>query len=176
MLVVIGMLAVLLAIGAVQVRFSYRRRKLFAQNWDSILLQMEAVDLASLRGIADRYLKVGKDQLRIDPLDMWTAVGGLNGLRRMRRNSETVLQLAIYAERWNTENGRVVSELIRRDAMRLNQSIRKIESAMFYPYGLIREAFSLQEAISSYWQMRERLLGLYEVAQVGLIPCLEAVM
>ena len=170
------MLAVLFAIVAVQVRFSYRRRNLFAQSWDSILCQMEGVDVAGLREIADRCENAGKDHLRIDPLSMWTTVGGLNGLRRMRRNSETLLQLAIYAERWNTENGRVASELIRRDAMRLKRSISKIEAAMAYPYGMIHAAFSLQEAISSYWLMRERLLGLYQVAQVGLLPSLEAAM
>ena len=154
----------------------HQRRKLFAQSWDSILSRMEGVHLAGLQEIAEAYLKPTKNQLRIEPVEMWTTVGGLTGLQKMRQNSETMLQLALYAERWNAESGRVVSEMIRRDALRLKKAVIKIELAMIYPYGMVYAAFSLQEAISSYCLMRERLLGLYEVAHDGLLPRLRAAL
>ena len=176
MFVVFGMLVVLAVVLAVQVQFAYRKRKLLGQSWDTIVARLEAVNVAGLREIADLYLKPGKDQLRIEPVDMWLVVGGVTGLQRMRRNAETMLELAVYAERWNTWNGRVVSEMIRRDAMRLKKSTTKIELAMFSPFGMVHAAFSLQEAISSYCLMRDRLYGLYQVAHVGLIPRLEAVL
>ncbi len=176
MFVVMGMLAVLLAVLVVQVQFAYRRRKLCAQSWDSILTRIEKVDFRGLREIADWYREPHQDWQGIDPLDMWTRLGGLTGLQKMRQNSRTMLQLAMYAERWNTENGRMVSELIRRDAMRLKKATMKIELAMLNPYGMVQAASSLQEAISSYCLMRERLVGLYQIAQAGLTPQLEAVV
>lgn len=176
MVAVYGMLAVLSVVLAVQVQFTYRKRKLLAQSWDSILSRMEEVNLPGLREVADCYFKPGKDQLKIEPIEMWIVVGGVTGLEKMRRNAETMLQLAVYAERWNSWNGRVVSEMIRRDAMHLKKAATKIELAMFHPFGMANAAFSLQQAISSYCLMRERLIGFYEVAHVGLIPRLKAAL
>ncbi len=39
-----------------------------------------------------------------------------------------MLTLAIFAQRWNSESGRIVSELMRRDAVRLKEAISELSS------------------------------------------------
>lgn len=174
--VVLSMLVLLLAVVAVQVQFAYRKRQLFRQNWDGILSRVETVDLTALRLISDTYLTPGKDQLRIDPAHMWAMIGGLGGLQRMHRNADTMLELARYAEQWDTENCRVVAETMRRDSMRFKKAALNIEMALVYSFGIVRANFSLQEVASSYCLMRERLMGLYHEVHVGRIPQLESVL
>ena len=157
-------------------QFAYKRRKLHRQSWHSILSRAEAVNLTALQEISDVYLHPGADQLRIEPNEMWKAVGGLSGLQHMRQNATTMLELAVFAERWNTENGRIVSELIRRDVSRFRKAALRVELSFLHQFGFIRAPFHLQEAISSYWLMRGRLLGAYSVAHIGLKSQLEAVL
>ena len=174
--VVVSLLVLLLTVVAIQVQFALRKRRLFTQSWDSILSRVEPMDFPRMREIADLFLQPGKDQLRIEPNDMWKTVGGLQGLGQMRQNAQAMLDLAIYAERWQDDNGRVVSEMMRRDAMRVKQAIRNVELSFFWQMGLVRAPFHLQEAISSYCLMRARLMALYQTAHVGLIPRIEAAL
>ena len=176
MAVVMGMMVLLLTLLAVQVQFAYRRHKLFAQSWDGLLSRVEEVNFAALREVADCYLMPGKDQLRIEPPQMWAMVGGISGLHKLRHNADVMLQLATYAERWNLADSRVVSAIMRRDAERFRKAALRMELAVLYPYGVVRANLSLQEAIAAYCLMRERLLGLYQVAHVARIPLLEAAL
>ncbi len=155
---------------------AYKRRQLLSRSWASILAKLETVDLEGLREIAECYLRPGKDQLRIEPEDMWRTVGGLRGIERLRHNANIMLELAVYAERWDSVDGRIVSEMMRRDAARLKKAILTVELARLSSIGLVRAPFSLQEAISSYCLMRDRLVGLYQMAHVGLLPQLEAAL
>jgi len=174
--VVLAMLTLFLSVGLVLAQIAYRKRKLFRQSWDSILSRVESVDFEALREVADLYLQPGPEQLRIEPNDMWHAVGGLGGIERMRRNADVMLELAVYGERWNNENGRVISEMIRRDVMRFRKAAFRVEFSLRYRLGMVRAPFQLQEAISAYCLMRGRLIGLYKVAHVGLIPQIEAAL
>ena len=81
-----------------------------------------------------------------------------------------MLQLAIYAERWNDANGRVLSEIMRRDATRVQACVQKIEMAMLTRRGLVYLGMELQEAIASYCLLRARLLGMYTECHAGLLP------
>jgi hypothetical protein len=170
------MLSLLLVVIGVQVNFASRRRQLFAQTWDSILERVEAIDLAGLRAVADGYLALDKGQARTTPAEIWSMLGGLSGLRKMRTNAEIMLDLAIYAERWNTEDSQIVAAMMRHDAMRFKQATKGMELALLYPFGIAEAKCSLQEAISSYCLMRERLLGLYQVAQGARVHQLQAAL
>ena len=176
MSVVLSMLCLLIPVLVVQIRFALRKRSLASQTWDGVLSRVEEVNLAGLQEIADLYLKPGKDQLRIEPDDMWKTLGGLRGLQRLRSNADAMLTLAMFAERWNSENGRIVSEFMRRDAARLKKAVMRVEFSLVYGFGIVRAPFALQEAIATYILMRGRLLGLYGVAHVGRIPVLEAAL
>ena len=66
--------------------------------------------------------------------------------------------------------------MMRRDARRVNAAISWIQLGFLTRVGLVRSAFQLQEAISSYCLMRGRLLGLYALGHAGLLPRLETAL
>lgn len=68
---------------------------------------------------------------------MWEAASGLAGIQKLNSNVEVMLQLAMYAERWNDVNGRVLSEIMRRDAARVRACVQQIELAMLTRHGLV---------------------------------------
>lgn len=169
-------LAIVVALGAYQVCFIRRERKIAAIRWEDLLAQLQRMDSAGLREIADCYLRPTDQQLRIEPGEMWEIVGGFAGVQSLRRNSEVMLNLAMYAERWNDANGRVLSEIMRRDAVRIRAAVQQVEWVMFTRRGLVYLGLELQEAISSYCLMRARLLGMYAECHSGLLPQLQAIL
>lgn len=158
------------------VNTAYRRRLLLTRSWEDVLGMAEPVDLVGLKSIADCYLQPDTNQLRIQPNEMWEIIGGLKGVNRLKVNAGIMLDLAVFAERWNSEHGPVISEMIRRDVLRLNRSILAVQAALFFRWGFVRAPFHLQEAVSSYYLIRGRLLGLYRVSHMGLLHRLEAAL
>ncbi len=171
-----ALLSLLLPIIVIQLKFVYRRRKLMASTWQGVLDRVQPVDIEGVRSIAECYLQPDKDQLRLEPNDMWEIVGGLEGIARLRSNAAAMLDLAMYAERWNQGDGPVVSEMIRRDAVRLNKAVTQIQLNFLFQFGFIRAPFHLQEAACSYYLIRSRLLGLYQTTHVALVPRLTAAL
>lgn len=164
---------VTLVIG-IQLRFAKRKQELEVLSWEDLLSQLQHTNILGLREIADCYLHPNEQQLRIEPGSMWKTVGGLEGIKKLNANCDVMLKLAIYAERWNDLNGRVISEIMRRDALRIKSATLQIEAAMLSRHGLVYLGLELQEAISSYCLMRARLLGMYGQCHAGLLPRLEA--
>lgn len=168
------LVTMLMGVAGYQIHFVSRRRRLAARSWDEVLGRVEQVNFEGLRSIADCYLQPDKDQLRIEPDAIWEMAGGLEGIGRLKANAAVMLELAVFAERWNGEQGPVISEMIRRDAVRLNRAVTRIQLVYFFRLGFVRVPFYLQEASAAYYLMRGRLLGLYHNSHIGLLPRLEA--
>lgn len=169
-------LVVIALVVGYQLRFVRRERTIAAVTWEDLVGQLEQLDTAGLKEISDCYLHPGKSQLRFEPGMMWDTVGGIAGIQKLSCNSQVMLNLAMYAERWNDTNGRVLSEIMRRDALRIRASVQQIEFAMLSRHGLVYLGLELQEAIASYCLMRARLLGMYEECHSGLLPLLVAAL
>jgi hypothetical protein len=111
---------------------------------------------------------------------MWLMLGGSEGLHRMRDNARLMLLLAAHAQQWNFDEGVIVTERMRRDALRLRRAVRRIEIALAFHTVLRGSAtlvpFHLHEAASSYYLMRQRLLALYQTSHSGLYPRLAEVL
>ncbi len=162
---------------AVQIRFGIQRRRLMQEeSWKTVLDRIKPVDVAGIGAIADAYLHPSSSQLSIEPWQMWEAFGGLAGIEDIWSNAAAMLDLAVYASRWNTVEGRVISEMIRRDGVALRRAVRRIRLASLLGPRSARTPFQLQEAAASYCLMRGRLLGLYQVVHVGLYPRLAEVL
>ena len=165
---------VLLFVGAFgyQAWVVYRRRLLESRSWEDLVAGLRKIDMNPLLEITENYLHPGSNQLRIEPWVMWKAVGGVSGVGRLWENADVMLDLARFAERWNDANGRVISEMMRRDAARVRKSLFYVQIAFLLQRGTVRSPFQLQEAISSYCLMRGRLLGMYEDTHVGRLQVL----
>ncbi len=171
-----GLLLLTLAVVvlSLQLRWAYRRRQLMTRPWEDVLGRAEPIDLAGVRAIAECYLQPDRNQLRIEPNEMWQLLGGLEGLNRLQANAAAMLDLAVYAERWNDAEGAVVSEMIRRDSVRLRRAVTQVQMTFVLGAGFVRAPFHVQEAAATYYLIRSRLLGLYQNSHVALVPQLEA--
>lgn len=170
MLFLVVLLSMLFAGLGVITRLALKRRRLLMRSWDSVLASVERVDVDGIRLIAECYLLPDKHQLRIEPNEMWHLLGGLEGINRLDRNAQAMLDLAVYAQRWNDTEGAVISEMIRRDAARVRSAVWRIQFTFLLGFGFVKAPFHVQEAAATYYLMRSRLLGLYENCHVALVP------
>jgi hypothetical protein len=109
--------------------------------------------------------------------------GGCDGVQTMRRNAEVMLALAAYTQRWNFEEGVIVTERMRRDAVTLRRAVWRLEInrmpwlTRFLPHRWRWGApFDIHGATSAYYLMRQRLLALYETCHAGLYLTLAATL
>ncbi len=158
---------------APQFNFLTRRKKQSQKTWEELLSSVEQLNLEGLREIADVFLNPTKDQLRLEPPVMWSLLGGIKGLQKMHRNADIMLQLCVYAERWDAD-GPVVSEMIRLDAINLNKALRRVEFAAVLGLGHLRGHFALMELAAHYELIRRRLLGQYEKTHIARLAVLQA--
>lgn len=154
--------------------------KVDRRSWTDLVAAIERIEFERIKSVARDYLDPQEGQISLEPTDMWLMVGGRDGLRRMRQNARLMLLLAAHAQQWNFDEGVIVTERIRRDALRLQTAIRQIEMALMMHRILHRSAtlipFHLHEAASAYYLMRQRLLALYQTSHAGLYPRLAEVL
>jgi hypothetical protein len=77
-------------------------------------------------------------------------------------------------------NSGIVSERMRRDALRLRRAVLRIQVG-FLPFAVLRHFYirtplQIQEAAAAYYLMRQRLLALYGSSHSGRLPALAAVL
>jgi len=161
-------LAVLIAVLCAQAL--RKKRQLAAVSWDQLIGRLEPVSVDGIAKVAIDYLQPGKGQLAIETDEMWFLVGGEEGFRRMQANAEVLVALAGFAEQWNFQESVIVGERMRRDGLALRRAARKVSMGLLLGYGKAEGPFSVQEAASAYYLMRERLLALYQTSHAGRYP------
>ncbi len=148
--------------------------RLDGRCFDVLLAALAPVNLAGVRSVARDYLEPRRGQVEMQPEVIWHLLGGEAGLRNMRANADLLLAIAAHAAQWNEEEGLIVAERMRRDAIRLRSAVRQVRIGMLAQMVTGRHwisvPFQLQEAAGAYHLMRQRLLALYETSHVGLLP------
>lgn len=139
-------------------------------DWNELVAKIQTLPSDGVTRVALNHLVPTKNQLELEPADMWELVGGLEGLQRMSDNATVLIALAAYAEQWNYDEGVIVAERMRRDGLAVRRAVRSIQVAMFFHIGMVRIPFQLHEAAGSYYLMKQRLLALYETSHAGLYP------
>ena len=145
-------------------------------DWDDLVGRLKPVPFAGVSAIALDYLQPRKGQMRIETDELWTLIGGYDGVRRMYDNAGILLALAAYAERWNPGESLIVGERMRRDAVLLRRASQRLLLRFVLGSDRLRGPFSVQEATSAYYLMRERLLALYETSHAGRYARLAAAL
>jgi len=167
---VLGFLA--LSYALYRARFYNQRRKLLRRSWDDLLASIQSVNNHGISTVALAYLNPTSEQLRMQPFEMWALVGRQEGLDALNANAQAMLDLALYAAQWDHVEGRIVGEMMRRDAVRLRQATRQIRMAVLNEKAEKFAAFELQEAAAAYHLMRHRLHGLYKASNATLYPAI----
>ena len=151
-------------------------RNLSRLSWEDLVARLEPVGSEAVTTVALEYLQPAKGQLGMEPGELWTQMGGSEGLARMRANAEILIALAAFAQRWNFHEGVIVAERMRHDGVALRRAVRGVSLGVKWGVGKARGAFYLHEAASAYYLMRQRLLALYETSHAGRYPALAAAL
>ncbi len=161
------LLAVSLVVGFLYVQASRTKTSIASASWADLVGKLEELPMKGITKVALDYLKPAKGQLAIGTEEMWQLVGGEVGLTRMSANAEILVQLAALAEQWNREESIIVGERMRREGLALRRAVRKIRWSLRFGRGKVTGPFFVQEAASSYFLMRQRVLALYETSHAG---------
>ena len=144
------------------------------RSWATLIEAIQPLDTDGLECVAKDYLEPQRGQISMEPEVIWHLLGGDLGLKRMQTNADLLLTIAAHATQWNEEEGIIVAERMRRDALRLRSALRQIRLGMFSQVitgkHWVSVPFQLQEAASAYYLMRQRLLALYATSHVALLP------
>lgn len=159
---------------AAAVRSQRSALKLSQRTWNELVAEVQFIDFRGVSLVARDFLDPRRGQIDMQPDEIWTLLGGDDGLRIMRANADRLIALAAFAQQWNLEESVIVAERMRRDGLRLRSAVRRIQLGMLSQIVTGRHwvsvPFQLQEAASSYYLMRQRLLALYETSHIGLYP------
>ena len=176
----IALVLMTVAIAVALVWSRVRAHRISKCTWDQLVARIQPVGSEGVTVVALDHLAPAKNQLRIEPEEMWNLLGGLEGLKRMQENATVLIALAAYAERWNYCESVIVAERMRRDALAVRRAVRAIRrSSHLRPWltiANVRLPFLLHDAAGSYYLMRQRLLALYETSHAGRYPRLAAVV
>jgi hypothetical protein len=166
--------AVVSGLAVTAVRSQRSALKLSKRSWNELVEGLQFVDSRGLSLVARDYLDPRKGQIDLQPEEIWTLLGGEEGLRTMLVNADRLIALAAFAQQWNLDESVIVAERMRRDGLRLRRAVRRIRlgmmSQVFTGRHWVEVPFQLQEAASAYYLMRQRLLALYETSHIGLYP------
>src|ERR1700743_709658 len=106
--------------------------------WNVLFGKLEAVPQVAVAEVGDEYLNPRPNQIATEPLDIWLGLGGMEGLRRMGRNTRILIALAAYAERWNFTESVIVKERMRQDALQLRVATLQISVRILLHLGQVR--------------------------------------
>ena len=162
--------SLLLLFAALFVLSRRQTSRLHNLDWHELVARLEPLPVQAIARAADEYLNPVKGQVGLDPNDLWNSIGGEEGLRRMRANAEILIALAAYAQRWNFHEGVIVAERMRHDAVALRRALFYLALNSKLARGRVYGPFYMQQAVSSYQLMRQRLLALYESSHAGRMP------
>ncbi|HZQ41928.1 MAG TPA: hypothetical protein VFA99_01680 [Acidobacteriaceae bacterium] len=149
--------------------YHLRIRKLYGQNWQTILARVIPINTGNLKivaldllGEADR-LDRRDGPCDLDPSEIVQLLGDLPGLRTIERNCEALIDLACYCQRSYPE-ALVAAEELRLNAREIRWHLERLDTAA--RNGGSRTAFGeyAQRIATIYYLMTRRLIALYEIA------------
>jgi len=144
-------------------RAEIRKNELSRKTWTELLAELEPVKAEGITLAALEAFAIDDSQPGIDAGELWTMIGGREGLNRMRANAGLLIAVAAHAEGWNFQGSAVTADRMRHDGLAVRNAAMKIKVNHFCGYGK-RTAFHVQEAAAAYYTMTERLLTLYETS------------
>lgn len=154
----------------------FQQYKLRSAQWEDIVSRIQPMHEKGLAMVAQDHLNPQNRELRLEPDDIWQLLGGREGLKRMRKNADLLVNLAAYVQRWNFEEAVVIAERIRQDSLIVKRSLFKIQLQMMLKATSPQIPFHVQQAAASYYLMTQRLLALYETCQYVRYPALAAAL
>lgn len=145
-------------------RAEIRKADLSKKTWTELIKELKPVMTEGITLAALECANMGESKPRIDPGELWTMVGGWEGLNRMHANAGLLIAVAAHAQGWNLQESVKTADQMRQDGLAVRRAAMKITLKHACGYGERRAAFHVQEFAAAYYRMTERLLALYETS------------
>jgi hypothetical protein len=140
-------------------------RKLTHIPWEGLIAQLASVPSVGIEKVAKEFLQPESVQTLLEPQDIWDLIGGMTGLRQMCANAVVLRIIALCIEGGKPWESAIVSERIRRDAVRLKRAVLAVRLGMaaqiLFGRASVNVPFKAQEAASFNYLLRRRVLTLY---------------
>ena len=143
-----------------------RRRHLPYGSWESLLSRISTINRDHLALISQNLLNESEpgradDFSELNATQIWSLIGGLEGLEAMERNCAVLVDLAFYVQQWYPEAS-VVAEQLRLNAREVAWHVSRLKGAAKTGKLEIFFADYARPAVTTYYLMTQRVLALYE--------------
>lgn len=152
----------LAALAGLAVHYSMRSRRSSQATWEELLGRLARMDREKIAAIAlDAIDDSSHETFLLEPEAIWTMLDGMDGLERLEKNCQVLIELATYVQRWHPE-ALVVAEQLRLNAREIEWHVGRLKGAA--QAGNLQTAFAsyAQRAVATYYLMTRHVLELYE--------------
>jgi hypothetical protein len=158
--------------------YSQSRGRSSPARWEDLFAKLTWIDRNNIAEVAlDLVDETGRPKEvdgagSMEPSQIWRLIGGLEGLEVLERNSEVLIDLAFYVQRWYPE-ALPIAERLRLDARQLKWHVARLKGAAQTGNLQVSFPFYAQRAVVSYYLMTRRLLRLYEAGNFSMLTDLQ---
>jgi hypothetical protein len=154
------------------------KRRTAQAKWGNLLAKLIWTDRERIDRIALALIE-GSDQQSddleqpgLESSQLWSLIGGLEGLEILEKNSAVLIELAAYMQQWYPE-ALVIAERLRLDARELQWHVSRLKGAAQTGNLQISFPFYAQRAVVAYYRMTHRLLELYQASNFDMLADLQ---
>ena len=136
-------------------------------SWEKLLGRLSAVNRENVALIALSLVdesgqgRGAENDANLDGAQIWSMIGGIEGLEILERNCAVLVDLVFYVQQWYPE-ALAVAEQLRLNTREIEWHIGRLKSAA--KVGRVEKAFPehAEQVVSIYYVMTRRVLAIYE--------------
>ena len=128
-LIFVALIGLLFAgLASIAVRYSLLARRTSQVTWEQLLARLAHIDREKIAAIAfDALGTSGHETFELTAEEIWTMLGGMDGLDHLEKNCQVLIELATYVQRWHPE-ALVVAEQLRLNAREIEWHIGRLKA------------------------------------------------
>jgi len=163
---------------AVAAYYYVRSRRRPEADWEELFARLRWIDRNHIAEVALDLVdergqpRASNSAVRLEPSRMWSLIGGLEGLEVLEGNSDVLIELAAFIQRWYPE-AIVIAEQMRLDARELKWHVARLRGAAGKGDLQVSFPFYAQRAVVRYYLMTRRVLTLYQAGNVSMLTQLQ---
>jgi hypothetical protein len=158
--------------------YFFHGRRSSGTDWEDLFAKLTWIDRNNIAEVALDLVdesgapKADGDAVNLEPAQLWSLIGGLEGLEVLERNSDVLIDLAFYVQKWYPE-AVVIAERLRLDARELKWHVARLRGAAGKGDLQVSFPFYAQRAVVRYYLMTRRVLSLYEAGNFAMLTQLQ---
>jgi hypothetical protein len=147
-------------------------------SWEELVKKLTWIDRNTIAQVALDLVyesgapKESADAPHLEAAQLWSLIGGLQGLEVLEKNSDVLIELAFYLQQWYPE-AVVIAERLRLDARELKWHVARLRGAAQTGNLQISFPFYAQRVVVTYYFMTRRLLDLYQAVNFSMLAKLQ---